>query len=173
MNVVFSLPRTESARVASILRSPEKKKADPAVLKGLCSHTLPSGKNEVLVHEFESWASVQREKSLQFDWDDALGNKERREAGLRLEKMRQVRVAAVAPRAAAPRRLVCAPVALCVEGGLLACLGASRQTPAMHACLHINASSLALGHLCACQRGRLAKLPVHPHSMAVQEAWCP
>ena len=28
---------------------------------------------------------------LQFDWDDALGNKQRREAGLRLEKLRQVR----------------------------------------------------------------------------------
>lgn len=42
------------------------------------------------MHEFESWASVQREKSLQFDWDDALGNKQRREAGLRLEKLRQV-----------------------------------------------------------------------------------
>ena len=30
-----------------IVGSPEKKRADPAVLRGLCSHTLPSGKNEV------------------------------------------------------------------------------------------------------------------------------
>ncbi|GAB4823718.1 hypothetical protein N2152v2_010764 [Parachlorella kessleri] len=72
-----------------IVGSPEKKKADPAVLRALCSQMLPNGKNETLVHEFESWASVQREASLQFDWDDALGNKQRREAGLRLEKMRQ------------------------------------------------------------------------------------
>ncbi len=64
------------------------------MLRALCSQTLPNGKNETLVHEFESWASVQREASLQFDWDDALGNKQRREAGLRLEKMRQVGLAA-------------------------------------------------------------------------------
>lgn len=44
-----------------------------------------------MIHEFESWASVQAEKSLQFDWDDAVGNAARREAGLRLEKMRNVR----------------------------------------------------------------------------------
>lgn len=30
-----------------IVGSPEKKRADPAVLRSLCSHTLPSGKNEV------------------------------------------------------------------------------------------------------------------------------
>lgn len=30
-----------------IVGSPEKKRSDPAVLRGLCSHTLPSGKNEV------------------------------------------------------------------------------------------------------------------------------
>lgn len=72
-----------------IVGSPEKRRADPAVLRGLCSHTLPSGKNEVLIHEFESWASVQAERTLQFDWDDAMGNKARREAGLRLEKLRQ------------------------------------------------------------------------------------
>jgi uncharacterized protein with von Willebrand factor type A (vWA) domain len=74
-----------------IVGSPEKKRADPAVLRGLCSHTLPSGKNEVLVHEFESWAGVQADRSMQFDWDDALGNSARREAGLRLEKLRQAR----------------------------------------------------------------------------------
>lgn len=28
---------------------------------------------------------------MQFDWDDAMGNKARHEAGLRLEKLRQVR----------------------------------------------------------------------------------
>lgn len=72
-----------------IVGSPEKKRSDPAVLRGLCSHTLPSGKNEVLVHEFESWAGVKADRSMQFDWDDALGNSARREAGLRLEKMRQ------------------------------------------------------------------------------------
>ncbi|KAL6778245.1 hypothetical protein ACKKBG_A17460 [Auxenochlorella protothecoides x Auxenochlorella symbiontica] len=71
-----------------ILGSPEKKRADPAVLRSLCSHTLPNGKNEVLVHEFADWASVKKDRSLTFDWDDALGNAARREAGLRLEKMR-------------------------------------------------------------------------------------
>jgi hypothetical protein len=44
------------------------------------------------VHEFESWAGVQADRAMQFDWDDAMGNKARREAGLRLEKMRQVRL---------------------------------------------------------------------------------
>ena len=52
--------------------------------------TPPPPPLQVLVHEFESWASVQAEKSLQFDWDDAMGNTARREAGLRLEKMRNV-----------------------------------------------------------------------------------
>lgn len=75
-----------------IVGSPEKKRADPAVLRGLCSHTLPSGKNEVLIHEFESWAGVQQDRSMQFDWDDAMGNAARREAGLRLEKMRQAEI---------------------------------------------------------------------------------
>lgn len=43
------------------------------------------------MHEFESWAGVQADRSMQFDWDDALGNSARREAGLRLEKLRQAR----------------------------------------------------------------------------------
>lgn len=42
-----------------IVGSPEKKKADPAVLRSLCSNILPNGKQEVLVSEFGSWASVQ------------------------------------------------------------------------------------------------------------------
>jgi len=72
-----------------IVGSPDKKKADPAVLRGLCSHVLPvSGKVEVLVHEFDSWASVQADRSMKFDWDDVAGNAARREAGLRLEKLR-------------------------------------------------------------------------------------
>ena len=45
---------------------------------------------QVLVHEFSDWASVQADRSFQFDWDDALGNNARRDAGLRLEKLRQV-----------------------------------------------------------------------------------
>lgn len=73
-----------------IVGSPEKKRADPAVLRALCSHIVPSsGKLEVLVHEFESWASVQADESMAFDWDDVIGNAARREAGLRLEKLRQ------------------------------------------------------------------------------------
>lgn len=42
-----------------VVGSPEKKRADPAVLRALCTNYLPSGKVEVLVHTFESWASVQ------------------------------------------------------------------------------------------------------------------
>lgn len=38
-----------------IVGSPEKKRADPAVLRGLCSHTLPSGKNEVGRGERGAW----------------------------------------------------------------------------------------------------------------------
>lgn len=72
-----------------IIGSPEKKKADPAVLRALCSHTLPSGKHECLVTEFSNWASVNADDSLKFDWDDVAGNSARREAGLRLEKLRQ------------------------------------------------------------------------------------
>lgn len=75
-----------------IVGSPEKKKADPAVLRALCSHTLPSGKHEVLVSEFSDWASVSSDASLQFDWDDVAGNTARREAGLRLEKLRQAEI---------------------------------------------------------------------------------
>jgi hypothetical protein len=52
---------------------------------------MRGGLMQVLVHEFESWAGVKADRSMQFDWDDALGNSARREAGLRLEKMRQVR----------------------------------------------------------------------------------
>ena len=73
-----------------ILGSPEKKRADPAVLRGLCSHVLPnSGKIETLVHEFDSWPSVMQDRGMKFDWDDAAGDAARREAGLRLEKLRQ------------------------------------------------------------------------------------
>ncbi|KAG7670575.1 hypothetical protein Ndes2437B_g05113 [Nannochloris sp. 'desiccata'] len=72
-----------------ILGSPEKKRADPAVLRGLCSHILPkSGKLETLVHEFDSWPSVMQDRGMKFDWDDAVGDAARREAGLRLEKLR-------------------------------------------------------------------------------------
>lgn len=77
-----------------VLGSPaaERARADPAVLRALCSHTLPSGKNEVLVHEFDSWATVAADRGMQFDWDDAAGNAARRERGLRLEKMRQAEI---------------------------------------------------------------------------------
>jgi len=72
-----------------ILGSPEKKRADPAVLRGLCSHVLPkSGKLETLVHEFDSWPSVMQDRGMKFDWDDAAGDAARKEAGLRLEKLR-------------------------------------------------------------------------------------
>lgn len=73
-----------------IVGSPEKLRADPAVLKSLCTHSIPrSGKIETLIHEFESWASVQADHSLRFDWDDIAGNNARRAAGLRLESLRQ------------------------------------------------------------------------------------
>lgn len=72
-----------------ILGSPEKQRADPAVLRGLCSHTLPNGKNETIIHEFDSWSSVNKnELGLVFDWDDIEGNAKRREAGLKMEKLR-------------------------------------------------------------------------------------
>ena len=72
-----------------IVGSPEKKRADPAVLRALCSHTLPSGKNEQLVTEFDGWASIREEKAMKFDWDDAIGNSQRRIVGLALEAERQ------------------------------------------------------------------------------------
>lgn len=71
--------------------APEKQRADPAVLRSLCSHVLPSGHLEVLVSRFESWAGVNADPAMQFDWDDAAGNAARRSAGLRLEEMRKVR----------------------------------------------------------------------------------
>ena len=43
---------------------------------------------QVLVTEFEGWASVEGDKELAFDWDDAAGDTKRREAGLRLEALR-------------------------------------------------------------------------------------
>lgn len=116
-----------------IVGSPEKKRADPAVLRALCRrvletyqalnpdpelphrghahtacsalcrhmlslvhritnrHVLPSGKNETLVTEFDSWASVaEAGDAMRFDWDDSAGNAARREAGLKLEAMRKV-----------------------------------------------------------------------------------
>lgn len=42
-----------------VVGSPEKKRADPAVLRALCTSVLPNGKVEVLVSEFGGWASVQ------------------------------------------------------------------------------------------------------------------
>jgi hypothetical protein len=42
-----------------VVGSPEKQRADPAVLRALCTNYLPNGKVEVLVSEFSSWASVQ------------------------------------------------------------------------------------------------------------------
>ena len=43
-----------------IVGSPEKKRADPAVLRALCSNPLPSGRIETLITEFAGWASVSR-----------------------------------------------------------------------------------------------------------------
>jgi hypothetical protein len=42
-----------------VVGSPEKQRADPAVLRALCSSYLPNGKVETLVSEFSDWASVQ------------------------------------------------------------------------------------------------------------------
>ena len=42
-----------------IVGSPEKKRADPAVLRALCTNYLPNGKVEQCMSEFEGWASVQ------------------------------------------------------------------------------------------------------------------
>ena len=75
-----------------IVGSPEKKRADPAVLRALCTQMLPSGKNEMLVSEFDGWASVRSEESMKFDWDDAIDNSQRRMAGLALEAQRQTEI---------------------------------------------------------------------------------
>ncbi|KAK9805342.1 hypothetical protein WJX73_003956 [Symbiochloris irregularis] len=72
-----------------IVGAPEKQRADPAVLKSLCSHVLPSGHLEVLITNFESWAGVTADPAMQFDWDDAAGNSARRAAGLQLEALRK------------------------------------------------------------------------------------
>ncbi|GBF95418.1 hypothetical protein Rsub_08380 [Raphidocelis subcapitata] len=72
-----------------IIGSPEKQRADPAVLRALCTSYLPNGKVETLVSEFSDWASVQDDESMQYDWDDAEGNTRRRLAGLAREKARQ------------------------------------------------------------------------------------
>ena len=63
-----------------IVGAPDKQRADPAVLKSLCSHVLPSGHQEVLISNFEGWAGVNADPAMQFDWDDAAGNSARREA---------------------------------------------------------------------------------------------
>ncbi|KAK9866929.1 hypothetical protein WJX84_008862 [Apatococcus fuscideae] len=94
-----------SLRVHSlIVGSPEKKRADPAVLRALCSHVLPSGKLEVLVSEFSSWASVGQDQAMQFDWDDAIGNASRRAAGLKLEAYRQAEIKRKRKEAAIAKR---------------------------------------------------------------------
>ena len=72
-----------------IVGSPEVKKADPAVLRSLCSGILPNGRTEFLVTRFESWASVKNRSDMQFDWDDAIGNARRRAAGLKAEALRK------------------------------------------------------------------------------------
>lgn len=72
-----------------IIGSPEKKRADPAVLRALCTNYLPNGKVEQCMSEFEGWASVQADSRLAFDWDDAAGNSKRRLAGLAHEKQRR------------------------------------------------------------------------------------
>lgn len=46
----------------------------------------------MLVTEFEGWASVQGDKEIAFDWDDAVGNTARREAGLKLEALRNAEI---------------------------------------------------------------------------------
>ncbi|KAG2483511.1 hypothetical protein HYH03_017619 [Edaphochlamys debaryana] len=71
-----------------VVGSPEKKRADPAVLRALCTNYLPNGKVEQLVSTFESWASVQAETAFQLDWDDVAGNTRRRLANLAHEKER-------------------------------------------------------------------------------------
>ncbi|KAK9816841.1 hypothetical protein WJX72_005809 [[Myrmecia] bisecta] len=75
-----------------IVGSPEKKRADPAVLRALCSQILPNGKLETLVAEFDGWASVRDNSEMAFDWDDAAGNSKRRLAGLKLEAFRAAEI---------------------------------------------------------------------------------
>ena len=72
-----------------IVGSPELKKADPAVLRSLCSAILPNGRTEVLVTNFEGWGSVKARDDMQFDWDDAMGNARRRAASLAQEALRK------------------------------------------------------------------------------------
>eukprot|EP01023_Acetabularia_acetabulum_P040007 TRINITY_DN3866_c0_g1_i14.p1 TRINITY_DN3866_c0_g1~~TRINITY_DN3866_c0_g1_i14.p1 ORF type:complete len:677 (+),score=122.77 TRINITY_DN3866_c0_g1_i14:232-2262(+) len=72
-----------------IVGSPDKQRADPAVLKALCTNPLPNGATELLVSNFENWSGVQQDESMQFDWDDAEGDTKRRLAGLQHEKLRQ------------------------------------------------------------------------------------
>ena len=47
---------------------------------------------QTLVTEFEGWASVQGDKEIAFDWDDAIGNSARREAGLKVEALRNAEI---------------------------------------------------------------------------------
>ena len=77
-----------------ILGAPDEdqKRADPAVLRSLCTQIVPNtGKTETLIHNFEDWKSV-KDQGLVFDWDDAVGNAARREAGLKLEKLRNAEI---------------------------------------------------------------------------------
>ena len=75
---------------ALIVGAPDKQRADPAVLRALCSNVLGNGKVAVDVAEFQGWASVAADAEFQFDWDDAAGDARRRAAALALEKLRQV-----------------------------------------------------------------------------------
>ena len=47
---------------------------------------------QVLVSEFEGWSSVKGDAEIVFDWDDAVGNAARREAGIKLEAMRNAEI---------------------------------------------------------------------------------
>lgn len=49
-----------------IIGTPEKRRADPAVLRGLCTNHLPNGKIETLISEFDNWSSVQVTRDI--DW---------------------------------------------------------------------------------------------------------
>lgn len=70
------------------------RRADPAVLRSLCTSRIPgdrSGRTEVLVSVFEGWESVRADDSglADVDWDDSEGNARRRLAGLAAEAARQ------------------------------------------------------------------------------------